>query len=231
MSQNPLPPISPQLEDSLWQLLGSGRRWTEYQLMKVLSGQDEEQVVADRIFPEFTPNLDSLEMFRSHFLLFHVLYRLQDQWLKAGQGRLHIHTLGIYLQSETDKREGAESEANAEASQHTAGLIQQDPLKSYYLDYDEFLNTQQADVIALLDAFWERMDDKGRFEVNGRSREQSIQQALNTLDLSQEEAVSAESVNVRFRHLCQRHHPDKGGDAQRFRAICEAREVLIAALP
>lgn len=234
MSRNPLPPISHQLESRLGQLLGSGEHWTEYQLMKALSGRDggqDKESTDDAVFPEFAPNLNSLEMFRAHFLLFHVLYRLQDPWLKSGKGRLHIHTLGIYLQPEADMDDVGENEAVEKASQSSAGLVQEDPLKSYYLDYDEFLNTQEADVIALLDDFWDRMDGRGRPDLNAGSSEQSIRQALNILELPQEETVSAASVNARFRQLCQRHHPDKGGDAHYFRTICEARELLIASLP
>ena len=81
-----LPTLPEHFESLLWELLKTRQSITEYELMRYLSEEG---------FPEFKPDLDPLTLFRSHFLLFHLLYRLQDRWFSENRGQLNIHTTDI----------------------------------------------------------------------------------------------------------------------------------------
>ena len=50
-------------------------------------------------------------------------------------------------------------------------------------------------------------------------------QALQILELPADAELSA--VKQRYRRLVREFHPDKGGDANRFREIREAYEILL----
>jgi hypothetical protein len=202
------PPLPERFESLIWALLKTQKTIGEYQLMRTL---------AEEGFPQFKPDLDPLIMFRAHFLLFHLLYRLQDRWLFESRGWLSIHTTDIHLQ-EMQSVADSEEESRQE-------LLEDDPLKSYYLDYSEFLNTQEEDVLSLLDDFWRKMAGSPIHAMGPEDRLKA-QQRLGL----QGQTVSIESVKLQFRSLCQLHHPDKGGDPQAFRQICDAKEVLLQSL-
>jgi hypothetical protein len=202
------PPLPERFESLIWALLKTQKTIGEYQLMRTL---------AEEGFPQFKPDLDPLIMFRAHFLLFHLLYRLQDRWLFESRGWLSIHTTDIHLQ-EMQSVADSEEESRQE-------LLEDDPLKSYYLDYSEFLNTQEEDVLSLLDDFWRKMAGSPIHAMGPEDRLKA-QQRLGL----QGQTVSIESVKLQFRSLCQLHHPDKGGDPQVFRQICDAKEVLLQSL-
>jgi curved DNA-binding protein CbpA len=51
-------------------------------------------------------------------------------------------------------------------------------------------------------------------------------EALSTLGLSP--GASQDEIRSRYRALCLEHHPDHGGDPDRFRAIAAAMESLRA---
>lgn len=203
-----LPPLPEGFESLVWEVLEARQTISEYQLMRYLSEEG---------FSEFKPDLDPLIMFRAHFLLFHLLYRLQDQWVFERRGRLSIHTMDIHL------LEMAFVPNSVEGSRQY--LLQEDSLKSYYLDYSEFLNTQEDDVLSLLDDFWRKMGGHSVHPIDQQVR----LQAQQTLGL-QGQKLSVQSVKLQFRFLCQQHHPDKGGDPQLFRQICDAKEVLVESL-
>lgn len=204
------PPISDAFETLIWECLKRGEGIAEYELMQFLSAEG---------WSEFKPSLDELALFRAHFLLFHLLYRLQDRWQVEGRGRLSIHTTCIQLQ-----KSALDVDADRD-SENSAGLSKSDPLKAYYLDYNEFLSTQKEEVIGLLEDFWLRL--AGHKPVSLKTNTKA--EALQILGMVQED-VTPQSVKHRFRTLSQQHHPDKGGDAHEFRQICEARDILLASL-
>ncbi len=203
-----LPPLPERFESLIWALLTTRQTISEYKLMRTL---------AEEGFPEFKPDLEPLIMFRAHFLLFHLLYRLQDRWFIENLGRLSIHTTDIHLlvmECVPKSVEGSGQE-----------LLEDDPVKSYYLDYSEFLNTQEDDVLSLLDDFWRRMAGTPIHSIGPEGRLKA-QQRLGL----EGQILSVQSVKLQFRSLCQLHHPDKGGDPQVFRQICDAKEILVQSL-
>ena len=83
---------------------------------------------------------------------------------------------------------------------------------AYYLNLEE-LNTEQSDVDALLTDFWKRM-----------LRPVDRSQDLEALEL--ETNAGAEQIKRQYRRLANAHHPDKGGDPERFREITAAYQRL-----
>jgi hypothetical protein len=169
------------------------------------AGQSEFQLL--RCLQERLPGLfpaglfgDSLALFQAHFLLFHVLYRLRDRWAAAGQGMLQIDVLRIVLWPP-----GPAAGRGA--------LAAPDPLRDYYLDLANLEDTDAAGVERLLGAFWARYYARERRAA-----------ALRELGLS--DPVGRPEIVRRYRRLAMRHHPDRGGEAARFRAIRAALEVL-----
>lgn len=140
---------------------------------------------------------DSLFLFRIHFLLFHLLYRLDAQLAEAGEEELEIHCLNIQLKP---RRQGG-----AELDEH-------DGLRSYYLDLNH-LDTDRAEVESMLDSFWKAFE-----------RHQSGAEAYAALGL--EVGASTEAVKSRYRELAQKLHPDRGGPADAFERITWAKNVL-----
>lgn len=197
-----IPQIPPLFEEAVYELLLNGRPIKEYDLMK--------QLVALG-FDQFTPSLEPLALFRAHFLLFHLLYRLQDKWHAEKKGALHIHTLDIYL--------GSTSEADL-----TQTVSEIDGVKTYYLDYETFIHTQEQDVIDLIDGFWKSFGESGNLSYS----EKEIQAAKQTLDIDTD--ITSKTVHRQYRKLSQIHHPDKGGRAETFHAICHAKKVLLTAV-
>ncbi len=201
------PPLPPQFEEVVYLRLKQGDTLKEYDLMKYL---------VDQGFSQFTPSLEPLALFRGHFLLFHLLYRLQDKWQQQNKGRLCIHTLETCLKSD-----------QASLEQTAFAITESDEIKRYYLDYDTFLTTQEQDVIDLIAQFWQSFGDQSALS-KGYS-DADIHEAKQCLDISTtlDPENGAKVVMKQFRILSQVHHPDKGGEAEAFHAICHAKEVLL----
>ncbi len=142
---------------------------------------------------------DELSLFQSHFLLFHHLYRLRDRLWAAGEGDLAIHCLCIRL--------------SPRPVDPGAALVMTDPLRDYYLDLDQLAQTGREEVRALLDAFWRRFS--------------ACDQRTAALEgLGPADPVDDAAIRRRYRELAMEHHPDRGGEAERFHAIAAAMEVL-----
>jgi DnaJ-domain-containing protein 1 len=166
--------------------------YSEFDLLRLLQTQAGEAFDA-QLFR------DNLSMYRAHFLLFHLLYRLRETLASRRKGLLQIHVLNIRLQPWQ--------------TASAAGLVAADPLRDYYLDLENLENTRAADVEALLGSFW-----------SGYLARERQAEALETLGL--EPGASRREIEQRFRRLAMRHHPDRGGDQADFLVISEAVEVL-----
>jgi hypothetical protein len=152
--------------------------------------------------PEGFPSglfLDPLTLFRAHFLLFHLLYRMRDGLAAAGTHLLEIHPLCIRLRPYSLSGDSA--------------LGEHDPLRDYYLEIAHLHNTTTPQVEALLGAFWARL-----------YANQRRHQALAVLELA--DPVDERAIKQRYRRLAMERHPDRGGDTAAFQALHEAMEVL-----
>ncbi|AHF02368.1 hypothetical protein THIAE_08835 [Thiomicrospira aerophila AL3] len=193
--------LDPQLlNDLLTLLLQHPDGIAEHQLLKALAEQG---------YQAFQPSLEPLALFQAHFLLFHLLYRQQQAWYQQGHGWLQIDCLKIQFQPQRPHQPTHDT-------QSTPPQLD-DPLRRYYLDIEQYRQTQTDDVIELLDSFWRSL---------ARSPDTTqIQQAKGLLEIT-EETITLEQVNRHYRRLSQIHHPDKGGDSERFRQISQAAETL-----
>jgi len=147
----------------------------------------------------------NLSLFQTHFLLFHSLYLLRDELASNGREHLDIQPLCIQLIPTSSK--------HSNQSQSNTALDAHDPLRDYYLDLNHFDNTQNADVDALLNQFWQRFvsnDDRLT--------------ALAVLEL--QDPVDWPTIKTQHRRLAMQHHPDRGGDAERLQAINAAMDTL-----
>lgn len=173
-------------------LLQSGNR-TEFELIRELSAPP---------YSLFQPDClrDSLSMYRVHFILFHVLYQLRDQFFQEQLGNLHISALSIRLLPYSPGEEG---------------LVTTDPLRDFYLNRKNFQYSRE-DIDKLLNDFW-----------RGASNDISLlarQEALRTLEL--EEPVDYPTLKKQYRRLAMIHHPDRGGDADKLKQINAAMAIL-----
>lgn len=184
--------IFPQVEHHVLGLLRAHPAGlSEYDLLKALQQEECEG------FPKVSL-CEPLPLFRMHFVLFHVLYRLRDEFWDAGSGHLEIGPLCIRLQA---------------YQAGTSGLTEHDPQREYYLDLGHLHRTTEADVEQLLGQFWQRFHA-------GEGR----QAALRVLGL--QEPVDYATVKRQYRALAMLHHPDRGGDGEMARALNEAMKVL-----
>jgi len=172
----------------------------EYDLLKRLQEQLPEN--------ERVTRFDNLVLFQQHFLLFHALYKLNDQLHADQAGQLLISALNIqWLPHNTDNN------VNSLVGHIPFDLVKSDPLREYYLDINNLQDTSSEDVDNLLASFWINID---------LNDEKSCALALFELD----EPCNLVTVKKRYRELLSKHHPDKGGSVEMTQSLNEAMAVL-----
>lgn len=167
---------------------------SEFSLMKALETHSAFAGLAED---------DQLRLFQKHFMIMHGLYTLQTRLWYEEQLRLEISPLSVRLYAES-----------ASAVTAAAGMPDaDDPLRTYYLDWQQLDSTTAVDVQRLLEGFWHNCFDPG-----------ARRQALQVLAL--EEGASQQQIRARYRQLAARLHPDKGGDSEAFIEVRRAYELL-----
>ncbi len=164
---------------------------SEYDLMQSLKSQGYFDFLSQPALPH--------ELFRAHFFLFHALYVLSNQFLEKKLYILDIHTLNINL-SPYHEGENALQETN--------------PLKSYYLDFNNLENTSEEDVYDMLTSFW-----------NNYSKFESREDALTELGL--QDPVDNKVIKEEYRRLIMLHHPDRGGETEKLQSLNNAIRLLL----
>jgi hypothetical protein len=164
---------------------------SEYQLIECLKQQNPENY-------EWMKG-DNLDIFRGHFILFHVLYKLRLFLWEQELHHLEIHTLKIKLMK---------------WEQLGQGMVVVDPLQDYYLDLSQLEQTNAEDVEKMLDYFWVQF-----VHLDGR------EDALAVLEL--QDPVDDVSIKLQYRRLAMLHHPDRGGDQKKLQAINRAMDQLL----
>ncbi|MGR5068988.1 DNA-J related domain-containing protein [Vibrio alfacsensis] len=146
-----------------------------------------------------------IDLFKRNFLLMNGLYQLQgilhpDRWLQ-------VEAMHIVLMRAT------------EASHHV--IDERDPLRDYYLDWRHY-EAEQGEVRRLLNDFWRRYQ---RFIGGESASDIDRSKALGLFELNKD--ASTGDIRKQWRKLALRWHPDReNGDAERFRVLCEAWNVL-----
>ncbi len=165
---------------------------SEYDLIKALQAENAPG------FPDESLT-QALSLFHMHFLLYHLLYRLQHHLSLKQQGILEIQALQICLYPY--------------AVQHKDTLCLADPVANYYADFRPWHTTTEENVQDKLNYFWTLMatrDDK--------------QRALETLNLT--EPVTYPQIKQRYRRLAMQLHPDQGGDTAAMQRLNQAFRIL-----
>ncbi len=191
MHDHHLHSAAPILDAILDQLRQHPAGISEYQLLGALEQQGEHGF-------ERAALADPVRLFRTHFILFHYLYRLRER-LRPGGEELEIHCLRIVLRPAAAGAPGA--------------VDKLDPLARYYLDLSNLEGVDAAEVERLLSGFWRRYAHR-----DGRA------QALAVLGL--EDPVDGVQIKRRYRRLAMEHHPDRGGDKQTLQRLNAAMALL-----
>lgn len=143
-----------------------------------------------------------LALFQKHFMVMNALYQLQQQLWDEAQLILEISPLRVQLYP-SSTREKTEHLAPAENP----------ALGAYYLDWENFQNTTETNVLELLDSFWRRFI-------------QADERVAALRELGLEAEATPVEITRRYRELVTRHHPDKGGEQAIFIRIRQAYELL-----
>ena len=146
---------------------------------------------------------NQLALFQKHFMIMNALYELQDQLWQDDMLYLHISPLSIEIKA---VKECVSEECAVIFSESEA-------LSRYYRDWNNIESTEEADVIALINDFWKRF-------VSTDKREEALRELALMPDATPEE------INKSYRRLAAIHHPDKGGEKEKFIQIRRAYEIL-----
>lgn len=177
----------------------------EQQLQRFSGGLSEHQLIqalqAAGCFNGWVSADPTLALFQKHFAVMHHLYHLQPQYKAQGQ-ELFISPVRIQLFSSPDSR--------PVGGQLTTSI---DTVKEFYLDWSNFTAATPDTVAELLRGFWRRYAAVDKTAA-----------ALQELEL--EPGTDWNQVQVQYRRLAAQHHPDKGGDSEKFAQVREAYEIL-----
>lgn len=189
---------NPLIQPILSILEASSQGISEFELLRLLERETP-------IFDELGDDPD-LKLFRKHFLIMNALYQLQRKLWQEDEVRLYISPLQIHLEAvaQIEISQSNEIEAGAEAK-----------LAAYYLDWDEYDNTDAEDVAALLKGFYNKLFNH-----------EDTEQALETLGIKKNSTKS--EIKQAYRLLVKKAHPDRGGDAKKFIKLRKAYEHLIS---
>ncbi len=151
---------------------------------------------------------DPLMLFQTHFVLFHSLYHLRNEWRAQNIGELSIGAMLIKLKP---------------AMSFNASLQVADPLADYYLDWHNFSATDEAGVEDLLNRFWQAMAGG---ELQDEVALEALNEASSTLQLDSLEGLSLVKLKQQYRRLQHAKHPDKGGSVDGSQRVLHAYTTL-----
>jgi len=148
---------------------------------------------------------DPKNLYPTHFLLFHVLYRLRDTLAEAGES-LTISPMRITI----DRQDTIGGTGLPGAP---------DNLRSFYLDLSQYELPKDA-IQQMMDRFW------AGYQNTRPSRPETLA-AANRLgfDAVPESFIVAKQA---FRRAVMQAHPDRGGDKDSIQALNEAFAILKA---
>lgn len=147
------------------------------------------------------------DLFKRNFLVMNGLYQLQAQL--APEQHLQIASLHIELVS---KQTGNALESH-------------DPLRDYYLDWQNF-DTTSDEIDALLTDFWQRFSSFSPKKGIHSLPQQQLLELQQAWQLPTD--FSEKQLQKRWRQLALKHHPDRQGCAIEFKKIQLEYEQLKA---
>ncbi|MCQ8879594.1 DnaJ domain-containing protein [Pseudoalteromonas shioyasakiensis] len=183
------------LIDVIFELILTKRVWKVHTLALELTNRGIITTLDD------DPHRD---LFKRNFLIMNALYQLQQQ-LAADQ-HLQIASLHIEL-------------CNAST---TKQLIQPDPLRDYYLAWQNY-DTSKEQITALLNDFWHAFatSKNSTIVLNQQARSKLLKQWQLT------ENATLKAIQKRWRQFALQYHPDKSAeDGEVFNRIRQEYEQL-----
>lgn len=183
-------------------------------------------------FPELDiAQADTLTLYQSHFLLFHVLYCLQDEFYKENL-YLFIHFMRTILVAYPDTGHCrffeellgrfCESDCSPEKEYcdfHLARVgetaLEDLSLRYFYLDSQNFYKLDERTATAFINGTWEIL-----------THYEEYRKSFKILDLP--ESADLRMIKKRFRELAKLYHPDLGAPSnQKFHDINNAYQLLL----
>lgn len=147
------------------------------------------------------------DLFKRNFLVMNALYQLQTQL--APEQQLQIASLHIELVNE----------------QISNALENHDPLRDYYLDWQNY-DTTSDEIDAMLTDFWQRFSSYSPKRVILSLSQQQLLELQQAWQLPTD--FSEKQLQKRWRQLALKHHPDRQGCAIEFKKIQLEYEQLKA---
>ncbi|KZW98932.1 hypothetical protein JL49_19680 [Pseudoalteromonas luteoviolacea] len=153
------------------------------------------------------PELDKdshKDLFKRNFLIMNGLYQLQNE-LCDTHHLVHISALDIYI-------EHLNMDQETVSSDHGNLPSHNDPLKSYYLDWNNY-DTSKKEIEALLSEFWQNYLSVQTTRPSAQTRETLVKKwhLPDKYDLP--------TLQKKWRRLALSCHPDKGGSGVEFNQI------------
>ncbi|MGE0086377.1 MAG: DNA-J related domain-containing protein [Desulfococcaceae bacterium] len=176
-----------------------------------------------------------LMLYRCHFLLFHLLYRLQEDFYSEGK-YLYIHFMRIFLTDYPGQGKcrfydehtgtfcktgcsGHENYCNFHLSKMENYALDELSAKYFYLDTENFCRLDEKSAGAFMGGAWEILGYYKDYEKN-----------LKLLGICG--TPDRDGVKRKFRELAKIHHPDKGADShEKFNEINRAYRFLLRVIP
>lgn len=167
----------------------------------------EEQYLLSRLGLKLhseIPLSADMARFQRHFVLYHLLYRLQQQLLQLQQGYLSIELAKVRLLPLSQRPESAG----------------QDSQRQYYLDWQNFyLMTEQLLDQHLTD-FWQQL-------LTSAPEQPGFEQAEAIALLQLPENFTLYQLKKAYRTQALQLHPDRGGEQQQFILLRQAYQQLL----
>ncbi|WP_082122488.1 DNA-J related domain-containing protein [Arsukibacterium sp. MJ3] len=174
-----------------------------------------EQYLLSRLGLKLTMDTElnpDLQRYQQHFVLYHLLYRLQTEWLITGEGFLSIGLAKVTLLTTDSPASHELAEQNDNSSR-----------REYYTNWQNFYAMSEQLLDDYLQQFWQRYS-KG--EVNTALL--SAEQAQQCLQLNP--CFTLTELKKAYRRQALLLHPDRAsGDAKKFRQIQQAYQQLLKA--
>jgi hypothetical protein len=174
-----------------------------------------EQYLLSRLGLKLTMDTElspDLQRFQQHFVLYHLLYRLQTEWLTTGEGFLSICLAKVTLLT-------TDSPASHELAEHNDNSSR----REYYINWQNFYAMSEQLLDDYLQQFWQRYSN---VEVNTALL--SAEQAQQCLQLNPDFTLT--ELKKAYRRKALLLHPDRAsGDVEKFRQIQQAYQQLLKA--
>jgi len=191
------PYLSPIL-DELEQLFNCSSLNNEHQIIKHLQ---EKKIPPFNHFLLAQPK----DLFSTHFLCMHALYHLKRQYQHTKKFKLIILSVQVQrLPLDSPMPVNNESQTAIETT---------DPLECYYLNSQHYFEIKENEINEMLKSFWQKY-----------IAHDSKKEALDVLNLPHN--ADARMIKAQYHSLAQQHHPDKGGSAEMFTQIHQAKTIL-----